>query len=252
MNPSNLVSTLYTGLKLPWWKSPVTSSIRRLWTSGLSLDLTAAVETISHPLLLECLADTDITAVIEIAAVRVHGAPPQPSVRPERWRLEIRSRQLGEGKPTPAQRKCQINKDKKAKKTLVCVASRFYPDHVTVLWQIDGVNVTEGVATDDAALWGGDHYSISSRLTVPLRDWFTPGRTFTCTVSFFNGSHTVPRSDWVQGPGASPIREKYLRITQIAKLFYAILISKSSVFGVFVVVLVWRLQGSSGKQRTEG
>ncbi|XP_034750392.1 M1-specific T cell receptor beta chain-like, partial [Etheostoma cragini] len=150
---------------------------------------------------------------------------------------------------------CQINKDKKPekpKKTLVCVASRFYPDHVTVFWQIDGVDVTDGVATDDAARWGGEHYSISSRLMVPLRDWFTPGKTFTCTVSFFNGNDTVPRSDWVQGPGAAPIREKYLRITQTAKLFYAILISKSSVFGVFVVVLVWRLQGSSGKQRTEG
>lgn len=83
---------------------------------------------------------------------------------------------------------------------MVCVASRFYPDHVSVFWQIDGVNVeTDGVATDNAALWEGEHYSITSRLRVPLREWFTPGKKFTCTVSFFNGNETVHRSDWVEG-----------------------------------------------------
>uniref|UniRef100_A0A8D0DCQ5 Ig-like domain-containing protein n=1 Tax=Sander lucioperca TaxID=283035 RepID=A0A8D0DCQ5_SANLU len=149
----------------------------------------------------------------------------------------------------PSPNECQTNKDRKHKKTLVCVASHFYPDHVSVFWQIDGVNVTRGVATDDAALWGGEHYSISSRLTVPHSDWFTPSKTFTCTVSFFNGNYTVPRSDWVQGvKGVIHYNEaiffagKYLSITHTAKLFYAILIAKSSVFGVFVVFLVWRLQ----------
>ncbi|XP_035864186.1 uncharacterized protein LOC116045014 [Sander lucioperca] len=270
-------------------------------------------------------------AVTEIAAVRVHGAPPtpQPSVRFRKMEAEIRIHRVGEGKPTQAKRRlnkeiclwfnctktggwyvfffplclcssslvvydikhthcdyyydarfgpgtkltvldsnrtitppkvkvlqpspneCQTNKDRKHKKTLVCVASHFYPDHVSVFWQIDGVNVTRGVATDDAALWGGEHYSISSRLTVPHSDWFTPSKTFTCTVSFFNGNYTVPRSDWVQGvkEPAGPTRGKYLSITHTAKLFYAILIAKSSVFGVFVVFLVWRLQGSSGKQK---
>ncbi|KAF1380083.1 hypothetical protein PFLUV_G00182790 [Perca fluviatilis] len=151
----------------------------------------------------------------------------------------------------PSPNECQTNKDKKHKKTLVCVASHFYPDHVSVFWQINGVNVTRGVATDNAALWGGEHYSISSRLTVPLSDWLTPSKTFTCTVSFFNGTDTVPRSDWVRGVEvpAAPTRGKYLRITHTAKLFYATLIAKSSVFGVFVAFLVWRLQGSSGKQK---
>ncbi|XP_039681937.1 uncharacterized protein LOC120575282 [Perca fluviatilis] len=267
--------------------------------------------------------------VTEIAAVRVHGAPPTPqsSVRRRKMEAEIRIRRVGEGEPTQAKRRlnkeislwfnctktggwyvffplclcssslvvydikgarcayyeprfgpgtkltvldsnrtitppkvkvlqpspneCQTNKDKKHKKTLVCVASHFYPDHVSVFWQINGVNVTRGVATDNAALWGGEHYSISSRLTVPLSDWLTPSKTFTCTVSFFNGTDTVPRSDWVRGVEvpAAPTRGKYLRITHTAKLFYATLIAKSSVFGVFVAFLVWRLQGSSGKQK---
>ncbi|KAK9535712.1 hypothetical protein VZT92_008078 [Zoarces viviparus] len=151
----------------------------------------------------------------------------------------------------PSPNECQNNKDKTKKKTLVCVASCFYPDHVSVFWQVDGVNVTDGVSTDNAPLWGGEHYSVTSRLRVPLSEWFTPGKEFTCTVSFFNGNETVHRSNWVEGvsgPGAAAIREKYLRITHTAKLSYVVLIVKSGVFGVFVGFMVRGLQVSSGKQ----
>lgn len=127
---------------------------------------------------------------------------------------------------------------------MVCVASGFYPDHVSVFWQVDGVNVTDGVATDGTALWEGEHYSISSRLRVPLSDWFTPGRRFSCSVGFFNGSQTVSMSHWVEG-----VKEKYLRVVHAALLSYVVLIVKSIVFGVFVVFLVWKLQGSSGKHK---
>ncbi|XP_059203529.1 M1-specific T cell receptor beta chain-like [Centropristis striata] len=151
----------------------------------------------------------------------------------------------------PSQNECQNKKDKINKKTLVCVASGFYPDHVSVFWQVDGVNVTDGVATDHAALWEGEHYSITSRLRVRLSEWFTPDKKFTCTVSFFTGKETVHRSDWilgVQGPGAAAIRGKYLRVTNTAKLYYIVLIVKSCIFGIFVVFLVSRRQVSTVKQ----
>ena len=106
----------------------------------------------------------------------------------------------------PSENECRGNK----KKTLVCVASGFYPDHVSVFWQIDGVNVSDGVATDGAALWDGERYSITSRLRVSLSEWFTPAKTFTCTVSFFTGNQTVYRSDWVEGiEGMSQLRGNY-------------------------------------------
>eukprot|EP00064_Thunnus_orientalis_P006644 superscaffoldBa00000701_g6662 len=152
----------------------------------------------------------------------------------------------------PSEKECENEEKKgKKKKTLVCVATGFYPDHVSVFWKIDGDNVTHGVATDNAAVQYGKYYRITSRLRVPLRKWFTEGMVFKCTVSFFNGSETVHRSGWIsgiEGPGASTIRGKYLRITQNAKVTYVVLIFKSVIYGVFVVFLVLWLQGSSGKQ----
>ncbi|KAM7386065.1 hypothetical protein PAMA_008945 [Pampus argenteus] len=154
----------------------------------------------------------------------------------------------------PSDDECQSSKDKIKKKTLVCVATGFYPDHVSVYWQVNGENVTTGVATDNTAVKDGKYYNMSSRLTVLRRHWFTHGVLFNCTVTFFNGTDTVQRSNWVygvKGPGATTIREKYLKVTQTAKLSYAVLIVKSSIYGVFVVILVLWLQGSSGKQKTE-
>uniref|UniRef100_A0A667YSS5 Ig-like domain-containing protein n=1 Tax=Myripristis murdjan TaxID=586833 RepID=A0A667YSS5_9TELE len=94
----------------------------------------------------------------------------------------------------PSSKEC-----KKKKKTLVCVASGFYPDHVSVFWQIDGVDVTDGVATDNNAVRKNESYSITSRLRVLAEDWRSPDRTFTCTVTFFNGTGYEPHSDSVHG-----------------------------------------------------
>lgn len=76
----------------------------------------------------------------------------------------------------------------------MCVAKGFYPDHVSVSWQVDGKQQTVGVATDSRAERVGTKYRISSRLRVPATSWFTAGRTFTCTVRFFNGTQYTTRS----------------------------------------------------------
>uniref|UniRef100_A0A8C6PJC5 Ig-like domain-containing protein n=1 Tax=Nothobranchius furzeri TaxID=105023 RepID=A0A8C6PJC5_NOTFU len=111
--------------------------------------------------------------------------------------------------------------NKKRKKTLVCVASGFYPDHVSVSWMLNGVQTGKGVATDSTAKRDGDSYRITSRLKVQAKDWFRPGNQYS-----FSDLPT----------------EKYLRITQNAKLFYVVLIVKSCIYGAFVCFLVWKLQ----------
>lgn len=88
----------------------------------------------------------------------------------------------------PSSNECRSKKDRKKKKTLVCVATDFYPDHVTVKWKKNGQQVIDNVATDPAALFNGKKYSITSRLRVSGTDWFISDNEFTCIVSFYNGT----------------------------------------------------------------
>ncbi|TDG99152.1 hypothetical protein EPR50_G00208380 [Perca flavescens] len=152
----------------------------------------------------------------------------------------------------PSENECQKQKDDSRKKTIVCVASGFYPDHVTVKWKVNGDKVTNGVATDNDALRVDKSYRITSRLSVSVEDWFTPGKSFTCIVKFFNGKETISHEVTVLGVEAKGeggmTREYYLKISQTAKLSYALLIIKSSLYGAFVAFLVWKLQRSTGKR----
>uniref|UniRef100_A0A8D0DF37 Ig-like domain-containing protein n=1 Tax=Sander lucioperca TaxID=283035 RepID=A0A8D0DF37_SANLU len=97
----------------------------------------------------------------------------------------------------PSKKECQ--KDGAGKKTIVCVARGFYPDHVSVYWQVNLENVTDGVATDNAALREGEYYRITSRLRVSGKDWFTLNKRFTCIVNFFNGNATSSHEATVLG-----------------------------------------------------
>ncbi|KAI9523714.1 hypothetical protein NQZ68_025436 [Dissostichus eleginoides] len=153
---------------------------------------------------------------------------------------------------TSSETRCEVERKRRRKrKTLVCVASGFYPDTVTLSWLVDGYNVTDGVATDSDALWDGEHFSTSSRLTVLLSDWFSPERRFTCSVSFCRGNRTEERAHTVgeEGPGAAALRERYLRVSHGAQLFYVLLILKSCGFSGFLMVLMLRLQVCSGKHQ---
>ncbi|XP_075344160.1 M1-specific T cell receptor beta chain-like [Odontesthes bonariensis] len=138
---------------------------------------------------------------------------------------------------------CPFQREGRNKKTLVCVVSRFYPDHVSIFWQISGVNKTDGVATDSDALRDKKFYKMTSRLTIPAKTWFSPNKDFTCIVRFYDGSQYLWVNHTITGGGILS-REKYLRITQSAKLSYGVLIVKSCIYGAFVSFLVWKLQSS--------
>uniref|UniRef100_A0A674B5M8 Ig-like domain-containing protein n=1 Tax=Salmo trutta TaxID=8032 RepID=A0A674B5M8_SALTR len=100
----------------------------------------------------------------------------------------------------PSAKECE-DRNKKKKKTLVCVATDFYPDHVTVFWQLNGgANITDGVGTDNTALRDGNRrYSITSRLRVPAKKWNKASNRFTCTVRFFNGNDDIYVADHING-----------------------------------------------------
>uniref|UniRef100_A0A8C5DLL9 Ig-like domain-containing protein n=1 Tax=Gouania willdenowi TaxID=441366 RepID=A0A8C5DLL9_GOUWI len=123
--------------------------------------------------------------------------------------------------------------DRTNKKTLVCLASNFYPDHISVIWSING-NRHEG-STDSAAQRDESFYRITSRLTVNAEQWHNPDNSFTCEVNFFNGKTTITHQKTLKG-----VKENLLRITQNAKLSYIIFITKSCVYGAFVTFLVWK------------
>uniref|UniRef100_M4A403 Ig-like domain-containing protein n=1 Tax=Xiphophorus maculatus TaxID=8083 RepID=M4A403_XIPMA len=93
----------------------------------------------------------------------------------------------------PSPHECRDQKKEKGerRKTLVCLASGFYPDHVSVFWQLNGQNVTDGVATDAAAKKNESSgtYSITSRLRLWAKTWFNPGNEFSCHITFFNGTN---------------------------------------------------------------
>ncbi|KAG7509959.1 immunoglobulin lambda-1 light chain-like [Solea senegalensis] len=152
----------------------------------------------------------------------------------------------------PSSNECHNLKNDERKKTLLCVASDFYPDHISVSWEVDGETVTTGVATDSFAAQDGKYYRISSRLRVDAEDWYNAEqKKYECIVTFFNGTNYNIHTAYIYGEEAPKdfhIREKYLRATQTAKLSYAVFIIKSSIYGAFVAFLVWKLKGSSGKQ----
>nr|AAK63017.1 T-cell receptor beta chain [Oncorhynchus mykiss] len=154
----------------------------------------------------------------------------------------------------PSAKECE-DRNKKKKKTLVCVATRFYPDHVTVFWQVNNVNRTEGAGTDNRALWDKDGlYSITSRLRVPANEWHKPENRFTCIVSFYDGTDNIRvTNDTISGDlqgqsGGEITTDYYVKSTQTAKLAYSIFIAKSTFYGLVVMVMIWKFQGSSEKQ----
>ncbi len=114
----------------------------------------------------------------------------------------------------PSPKECQSRTDNIKRKTLVCVASGFYPDHVSVFWQIDGEKVTKGVATDIAAQRpeGEKFYHITSRLRVPAKVW-NSNSEFTCTVVFFNKTHYEHFSTPIFGDGG-----KFIQNSEITKI----------------------------------
>ncbi|XP_034531374.1 uncharacterized protein LOC117806530 [Notolabrus celidotus] len=155
----------------------------------------------------------------------------------------------------PSKKECEDKTDQKKKtikKTIVCVASGFYPDHVTFSWFLNSEGVSSGVATDSSAViepQGNKTYSISSRLSVSADKWYKMENEFICTVSFFDGTEWINETASVFGEEGK-VRGHYLKVTQSAKLCYTVLIVKSCLYGGFVALLLLKLKSAAGKRKS--
>lgn len=102
----------------------------------------------------------------------------------------------------PSEKECRNKVEKeKRKKTLLCVISRFYPDHVNVTWKINNEEMSKGVATDNmpAQPNDGEFYKITSRLKVDANKWFDPDNKFECIAWFFDGNNYTDHHDSIDG-----------------------------------------------------
>uniref|UniRef100_A0A8V0ZUM1 T cell receptor beta variable 6-5 n=1 Tax=Gallus gallus TaxID=9031 RepID=A0A8V0ZUM1_CHICK len=135
--------------------------------------------------------------------------------------------------------KQEIQEKKKA--TLVCLASGFFPDHLNLVWKVNGVKRTEGVGTDEISTSNGSTYSLTSRLRISAQEWFNPLNRFECIANFFkNGTQQSIQKIIYGDTGDSPISENYQRSATAGKFVYIMLIFKSILYGIFVMgMMLW-------------
>uniref|UniRef100_A0A665W5F1 Ig-like domain-containing protein n=1 Tax=Echeneis naucrates TaxID=173247 RepID=A0A665W5F1_ECHNA len=102
----------------------------------------------------------------------------------------------------PSSKQCKNRVGQKTK-TLVCLATHFYPDHVNVTWEVNGEqnkpNIIESTDAAAAKRNGDRYYSITSRLTVPSEVWTNPENNFTCIVDFFDGTKNIQTRKSISG-----------------------------------------------------
>nr|pir T-cell receptor beta-1 chain C region (1+) - axolotl [Ambystoma mexicanum] len=131
---------------------------------------------------------------------------------------------------------------KKGKATLVCLATNFYPDHVTLRWSVNDQVTTTGVKTDDSPIRGSDRmYSLSSRLRLTKMDWMNPHNTFRCSVYFDPENITVSRETKGR-EGCGVTEDSFRSSAKIGRFAYLLLVSKSAAYGLFVTISMCRVK----------
>ncbi|KAG5848813.1 hypothetical protein ANANG_G00103410 [Anguilla anguilla] len=141
----------------------------------------------------------------------------------------------------------------KNRATLVCVATDFYPDHVSIAWKIKTRDETPRdetarSKTDESAIRSdkSGNYSITSRLRVRAEEWQNTRNKFYCSVSFFDGNKTIYVNATIQGTlycGTTAEENKWSG--NAAELSYILVLVKSALFALFLATFVWKLKGSS-------
>ncbi|NXT94407.1 TCB1 protein, partial [Anhinga rufa] len=95
----------------------------------------------------------------------------------------------------------------KSKATLVCLASDFYPDHLNLVWKVNGAKRTEGVGTDEFSTQNGSSYSLTSRLRIAAHEWFNPSNRFECVANFLKNETMEVIHKFIYGDAGCTLTE---------------------------------------------
>ncbi|NXV74310.1 TRBC2 protein, partial [Atlantisia rogersi] len=108
----------------------------------------------------------------------------------------------------------------KGKATLVCLASNFYPDHLDLVWKVNGAKRTEGVGTDEASTLKENTYSLTSRLRISVGEWSNPSNRFECVASFFKNETLDSIEKFIYGEAGCSLTEGMCVFSQTNKCMY--------------------------------
>ncbi|KAF1631529.1 T cell receptor beta constant 2, partial [Eudyptes chrysocome] len=108
----------------------------------------------------------------------------------------------------------------KSKATLVCLASGFYPDHLNLVWKVNGATRTEGVGTDELSTRNGSTYSLTSRLRISAQEWSNPSNRFECVANFFENGTTALIQKFIYGDAGCALTEGMCVFSQASICMY--------------------------------
>ncbi|NWH19466.1 TRBC2 protein, partial [Grus americana] len=108
----------------------------------------------------------------------------------------------------------------KSKATLVCLASGFYPDHLNLVWKVNGAKRTKGVGTDEFSTQNRSTYSLTSRLRISAQEWFNPLNRFECVAEFFQNETLKSIPKFIYGDAGCALTEGMCVFSQANTCMY--------------------------------
>ncbi|KFV96582.1 T-cell receptor gamma chain C region 1, partial [Eurypyga helias] len=137
--------------------------------------------------------------------------------------------------------------------TYVCLIEKFYPEVIRVTWNDEeNKEVTDNVVKGDTWKLSEDKYSVSSWLTVPLKD---KDKKYSCNYEHENQQHSVSTHalfpldstktttqevDCSTHPGNGTVFNRDHLMHRTAYLVYIILLLKSSMYYLIVLFFIYR------------
>uniref|UniRef100_H9GD88 Ig-like domain-containing protein n=1 Tax=Anolis carolinensis TaxID=28377 RepID=H9GD88_ANOCA len=88
----------------------------------------------------------------------------------------------------------------KQKATIVCLATNFFPDHVSLTWYLNDEVRTDGVKTETPQYdKTKKEYSLISRIRITIKEWQNSNNKFRCNVEFYDENGKSDYSDEIFG-----------------------------------------------------